>query len=162
MKREPVAFAVEDDRAKPVWSDLVLRFEHLSILGHDGRFGLIQATVDIEVNQRSMIARLVLRRDEQAAAGLFSFRREQSDREPGILLPLDLFAKDGRVKVDGTIKVEYRNVHPDQLIWHDRLFSLHEAQNPRAAWPLRQNKCRLSRSEGRQFRQLILARRLSA
>ena len=89
MERQTVAFAVEDHGAKTMWADLVLGLEHLAVLGRDGGFGLFEAALDVQVDERTVIAGFVLRRDKQTPAGLFSFGGKQADPEAGILLQLD-------------------------------------------------------------------------
>src|SRR5262245_65781757 len=68
VQREPVAFAVENDRSRPVGPYRVLRLEDFAAIGNDSGDRLIQPSVGVQINHWSLVRRLIVSAIEKAPA----------------------------------------------------------------------------------------------
>jgi hypothetical protein len=120
MKRQPVAFAIENDGPKTMRSNLVLRLENLSAVRLDRGDGLVEAALRVQVHQHAPVARTVFSLCEQAPGDVAISARQEPDRHPRKFFLPDSITEDGRIKPNRSIEIHNRDINPHDLIGHCR------------------------------------------
>ena len=120
MQRHAVALAVDDDGAPAVRRDRYLGLDDLASVGFGGGDRLVETTVGIQVEKRTVRGGLVGRILYETAAGIAVAVGQNADRPAGDLRLMNAAAEDGGVELYRPIEVSYRDVHPDDLIGHIR------------------------------------------
>jgi hypothetical protein len=121
MKRNAVSFAVENDGSKAVRADLVSGLKNFAAVGLDGRDGLVQASLAIEVEQHAFSRRRIRvafhRREASGGVALLAMGQDGKP-ETGEFLLLRWRPEDGPVKANRPVQILDRHVEPDDLIGH--------------------------------------------
>jgi hypothetical protein len=121
MEREPIAFRIDNHRAKtvrPDWLSILQDFATVVVRGFD-RF--VEAPFDRKINQRPILRRLIfvadaIATDAKTTGRILFFVREKTVFEVALGKLPHLLTKHGRIKPDRPIQIRDRNVRPAKCI----------------------------------------------
>src|SRR5580658_10732042 len=98
MQSNAVPLAVQDNRTKAVGADLVFGFQYLSAIGFDRGHRLVQSSLAVEIDERSVRRRLHFLSNKQATAHSILMRKGR-EFHPRHGLLLDFLAQNRVVKL---------------------------------------------------------------
>ena len=121
MQRDSVAFAVDHDCAPAVLADLMNRLNDVAAMLLNGLHGLTQPTACVQIDERPALRGRIFRSwMVQTAAHRIAGVRQKAKKKPRTALTRNIAREHSRIKSDGPIKINDRDVHPNELMVHDR------------------------------------------
>ena len=121
MECDPIAFRINNDRAKAVLADLLSRAQNLSAIGARGFDRFIQTAFDQKINQRTIcrgpvIDAATIAANAKTTGCVLFFVRQETVFHSSVGQPLHSFAKHGGIKFDRAIEIHDRNVGPAKCV----------------------------------------------
>jgi hypothetical protein len=121
MQRNAVPLGVEHDRPEAVRTNGMLGHKNLPTICRNRGNGIIQPSLAVQVQERSMIRRFVLLGAMKASGDDLVSSWQKADRHPRVFLLRDRSTQYCGIEPDGSIQVEHGDIHPYNLIHHDDL-----------------------------------------
>jgi hypothetical protein len=121
VKRDAVAFRINDHRAKTVFTDLLSFAQNPSAIRARGFHRFIEPAFDQEINQRTVGRRSIIdastvTSNTEAARRVLFFMRQQSIFHSAFGKFLHFFAEHGGIEFDRTIEIQDRNIGPAKCV----------------------------------------------
>lgn len=120
MQCDSIAFAVHNDRAPAVLADLMNRLNDVTAVLLNGLNGFAQPAAYVQIDKRPALRGCVLwSRTVQTAAHRAAGMRQKAKEKPRTTLTRNVAGKYRRIKSDRPIKIDNRDVDPNELMIHD-------------------------------------------
>src|SRR5689334_15221428 len=128
MERDAIAFAVDDDRAKPEGADRVLRFDDAAAVRRDCADRLLKPAAGVQIDHNSVFGGFFSLARQQAAPDLAVVVRQNTDRHTGKIMSFHFATENGGIKPYRAFQILHRDITPYNLIGHLTPLSVNDSE----------------------------------